>query len=357
MNRLIPEWHPSEAVILAWPTEYTDWMPWLKAVRRTYIQLMEKLTDCGVKVLLLCHKDSIEQALSSIPTDLPLLLIEADYNDTWTRDYAFLTVSTPQGPSPVEFVFNGWGDKFDAFKDNNINKDCLFSLCQRSFQSSPLVFEGGAVEVNDAGLLLTTSLCISNPKRNGHLTSQGYKKTLTELLGITGMTILEHGHLEGDDTDAHIDTLVRFTPTGELVIQSCRNRPQDSHYNSLNNLVSECRSLFPTHSIIELPLCSIRNERNERLPASYANYLVCNECVLLPLYQQKEDSLALELMEEAFPNHTIVGVDCLPLIQQFGSLHCITMQVPKNTLKPEVLKLAESGLAVLSDDNMESFSG
>jgi agmatine/peptidylarginine deiminase len=156
-------------------------------------------------------------------------------------------------------------------------------------------------------------------------------------LGAQKITILEHGHLDGDDTDAHIDTLVRYTPDNGLVIQSAFNRPSDSHFQGLCSLVAECKQAFPKHKIFELPLPEILNADGERLPASYANYLISNQQILCPIYQQPEDELAIQIIQNAYPSFKIVAINCLPLVQQFGSLHCISMQIPCGVLKPEIL--------------------
>jgi agmatine/peptidylarginine deiminase len=157
---------------------------------------------------------------------------------------------------------------------------------------------------------------------------------------------LQNGHLEGDDTDGHIDTLVRFTPHKGLIIQSAFNRPADIHFEGLSALIKECQQVLPTHKIFELPLPYILNSQGDRLPASYANFLISNQHILCPIYQQAEDNLAIHVIQNAYPEFTIVPIDCLPLIQQFGSLHCISMQIPCGILKPEILRSLASGVCV-----------
>ena len=344
-SQLIPEWHKCEAVILAWPDEQTDWRPWLDDARQTYVSLIEAIHECGAVTLLLCHANNINTAKKAIPPHCNVLILDADYNDTWVRDYAFLTINTDMGPSPVEFVFNGWGQKFDASKDNQINKTVLSSLCSNSMRSLDCVAEAGALEIDEQGHLLSTHLCLSNPKRNGDMSIGEYERIFTDALGAQKVTVLKHGHLEGDDTDGHIDTLVRFAPNNTLVVQSCFNRPDDAHFASLNAMVEECRQSFPTARLIELPLCELYNEENERLPASYANYLICNHQVLVPVYGALEDEEALQQIQRAYPDHVIKAVNCRSLINQFGSLHCITMQVPEGTLKADVISIARQGVS------------
>lgn len=335
--RMLAEWHEQEAIILAWPDQQTDWLPWLTSVRQTYKQLMGAITKTGVGVILLVRPDDVELVKTQLAGYQNILIVSANYNDTWCRDYAFITCWDGSKMVPVEFVFNGWGNKFDASKDNQINQQVLASLCAEELKQHPFVVEGGALEIDQHGHLLTTSLCLLNPQRNGALSLPEYEQLFKASLGATAVSCFEQGHLEGDDTDGHIDTLVRYTPNQGLVVQSCFNRPDDSHYAGLTGLVNECKIALPEHQIFELPLPYIENELGERLPASYANYLINNEQILCPTYRAPEDAIALQIIASAYPTKRIVAIDSFPLIQQFGSVHCISMQVPKGTLKPEVV--------------------
>ena len=157
---------------------------------------------------------------------------------------------------------------------------------------------------------------------------------------------MHHGHLEGDDTDGHVDTLVRFTPNTGLVIQACDNRPDDSHFEGLKALCDECAHELPEHQQYRLPLPLINNEDGDRLPASYANYLICNGAILLPIYGQDEDREAIEVIQRAFPNYIVEPIDCRVLVRQYGSLHCISMQVPKNTLKDDIIERLKKGVSL-----------
>jgi agmatine/peptidylarginine deiminase len=344
---LLPEWADQEAVILAWPNPDTDWRPWLDEVQVTYVSVINAINDAGAMVILLCREQELGLIKSLVSYRAMLLCVTCDYNDTWARDYAFLSCESVNGNVPVSFRFNGWGQKFDASKDDQVNKLVLAKLCQQEMQFSDIVLEGGAVEIDQNQHLISTHSCLFNPLRNGQLSESEYEGVLTQQLGARTTSIFQHGHLEGDDTDGHIDTLVRFTPLHGLVIQGAYNRPSDSHFEGLFKLRMECQKVFPTHTIYELPLPHMHNEEGERLPASYANFLICNQSVLFPIYKQEEDSEALEIIQNAFPNHKIVPINCAPLVQQFGSLHCITMQVPVNTLKPEIVEKGQSGVCVL----------
>jgi agmatine deiminase len=345
--QLLPEWAPQEAVILAWPDQDTDWQPWLNDVRAVYLQIIAALNAANTGVILLIKQGEVAHCQSMLGEQAKVLLLLADYNDTWVRDYAFLTCQSEQGLQGVEFVFNGWGNKFDASKDNRVNQHYLAQLCRLPIHTIDLVTEGGALEIDDQGHLLSTEFCLSNPQRNGTLGMEQYKALFAQHLGAKRTSIFVEGHLEGDDTDGHIDTLVRFTPDQGLVVQSAFNRPDDSHFAGLSALVAECKMALPEHTIFELPLPHIVNAEGERLPASYANFLINNQQILCPVYQQAEDMLAMQIMQQAYPKHKIVPINCLSLVQQFGSLHCISMQVPVNTLRPDMLQRLNSGVSQL----------
>lgn len=344
--RLIPEWEQQEAVMLVWPDQHTDWLACLSDVQNVYLNIIQSLNQANTNVLLLVRDGEIENCLTKLHKASRVLLIAADYNDTWIRDYGFLSCENETGLKPIEFIFNGWGQKFDATKDDKINQSVLSTLCRQAIQSFDLVVEGGALEIDQHGTLLSTHLCLANPKRNGDKPIQSYLQDFQNYLGAKQSVILQNGHLEGDDTDGHVDTLVRFTPNQGLVIQSAFNRPNDSHFEGLDALVKECRKVFTTHSIFELPLPNICNAKGERLPASYANFLISNQHVYCPIYLQPEDDLAMGVMQQAFPEFTIVPINCLPLVQQFGSLHCISMQIPCGILKTEVLQSFANGVSV-----------
>ncbi|MBU3023579.1 agmatine deiminase family protein [Aestuariibacter sp. A3R04] len=350
VSTLVPEWEAVDAVILAWPHDATDWAPWLEDTRQTYLSVIKAVNAADAGVILLCRPDDIADVQARLDGTAKVLIVGAKYNDTWARDYAFLTCRDAHDAQaigqPVEFTFNGWGEKFNALRDNDVNTQYLASLCQLPIQSSHIVAEGGALEIDGNGHLLSTAQCLLNPKRNDDMSLNDYREAFTSILGCSTFTVFQHGHLEGDDTDGHIDTLVRFTPDSGLVIQAADNRPDDEHFSGLTALCDECAAALPEHKQFRLPLPSMFNDDGDRLPASYANFLICNRSVLFPVYGQEEDELALSVAKQAFPGHQIVSVDCAPLVRQFGSLHCISMQVPTNTLRNDVLTQLKQGVTV-----------
>lgn len=343
---LLTEWAEQEAVILAWPHANTDWADNLADTQTSYLALINAINAAHAVVLLLCPSNEIDAVKVTLGENNQVLIIPCDYNDTWVRDYGFLTVTDNQHNYPVSFAFNGWGQKFDASLDNQINI-ALADLCQQTLIINPTVLEGGAIEIDENQHLLTTASCLYNPKRNGHMSREAYQTLFTQYLGAKKVSIFNHGHLEGDDTDGHIDTLARFTPLMGIVLQGADNRPHDPHFAELFKLQYEVSQVLPKHKIFSLPLPLVVNDEGERLPASYANYLILNRHIVMPIYDQPEDEAALEIIQKAYPNYQIIAVQCLSLVQQNGSLHCVTMQVPTSTLKPEIIEKAQAGVSVL----------
>jgi agmatine/peptidylarginine deiminase len=345
---MAPEWHDIDAVMLAWPHSQTDWAPWLEEARATYLNVIAAVNRNDAGVILLCAPSDVDDLKSRLPESARVLIVAASFNDTWMRDYGFITCKDSEGNgSPVEFRFNGWGNKFNATEDNLANQRYLASMCKSVLRSSPIVAEGGALEIDENGHLLSTAQCLLNPERNGDMSLSAYEDAFKDMLGCSKVTILQHGHLEGDDTDGHIDTLVRFTPNKGLVIQACNNRPNDSHFEGLKALCDECSLELPEHEQFHLPLPHIENDEGDRLPASYANYLICNKAILLPVYgEEEEDAEAIETVQRAHPNHIVEPIDCSVLVRQYGSLHCISMQVPTNTLKDSIITTLKKGVSL-----------
>lgn len=337
--------------MLVWPDKLTDWVENLSEVQTTYLALIRAINLNSTGVILLCRADQIDSLKQRISNNAQVLLVVADYNDTWVRDYGFLTCQSPKGMQPIEYQFNCWGNKFNADKDNRINQQVLADLCRLPLLSHPLVLEGGALEIDQHQHLLSTQSCLLNPERNGKLSLREYCRAFSSQLGAKNVSIFQHGHLQGDDTDGHIDTLVRFTPDEALVVQGCFNRPDDSHFAGLTALVEECRRCLPENQLFELPLPHVENTEGERLPASYANYLINNGQILMPVYQAEEDQQALTIAAQAHPNFEVVAIDALPLVQQFGSIHCISMQVPIGTLKPQIIERLKGGVSCWSENN------
>ena len=264
-----------------------------------------------------------------------LLVVGEPSNDTWARDHGFITLVDDQGHARLlDFCFNGWGEKFPAELDNAINRrlydegkvkgeyvDCL-----------DFVLEGGSIESDGKGTVFTTSCCLLAPHRNQPMTKEQIEEHLKQELHAERIVWINHGSLTGDDTDGHIDTLVRICPDDTLLYMGCDN-PDDEQYEELHLMEEELKT-FRTiegkpYRLLKLPMPRPIIFEGERLPATYANFLVINGAVLCPTYAQPDlDAEALRLIGEAFPEREIVGIDCRSIIKQHGSLHCCTMQYP-----------------------------
>lgn len=261
---------------------------------------------------------------------------EIPTNDTWARDFGPITVETDEGLKCVDFKFNGWGLKFAADKDNLINTrlELLSALPGPLENRLNFVLEGGSIESDGRGTILTTSRCLLSPNRNGESSKQEIEKYMANTLGAKHVLWLDHGALAGDDTDSHIDTLARLAPN-DTIIYCGAGDDSDPNNDHLKAMAVELKMLRtpegnPYH-LVELPLPSpIHDENGEQLPATYANFLISNDYIYLPTYgQERKDTLASLIIQTVFPDHVVVPVDCRALIRQHGSLHCVTMQLPK----------------------------
>lgn len=335
--RFIPEWEPVEWVLLALPNKGTDWNYILPEAIDQYRRLVKAITDEEIKVLLLC--DDINQAQDVMKDCRQELIryIQIDYNDTWTRDYGMISVIRNDRLRALDFGFNGWGLKFASDRDNLVNlrlneKGIIAPLTFRNERD--FVLEGGSVESDGTGTVMTTSRCLQSPNRNGGKTKAELNRELHDRLGADHVLWLDHGALEGDDTDSHIDTLARLAPDDTIVFTGTKNF-DDPQFESLLAMRAQL-TLFRTaegfpYNLVELPLPDpvLDPEDGTRLPATYANYLVANGVIFMPTYAQPDkDELAMRSIRIAYPNHKVVGVDCRTLLRQHGSLHCATMQVP-----------------------------
>ena len=301
------EWEPQSCVQLTWPHEGTDWAPMLAEITAVY-----------------------EEMAREIQKREPVLVVDdIPHNDTWARDHGFITVEEPDGAKVLlDFQFNGWGQKFPAELDNQINKHLYEQgLVEGRYEPHlDFVLEGGSIESDGRGTIFTTRCCLMAPHRNQPLTQQQIEERLKQYLGAERVVWLEHGSLIGDDTDGHIDTLVRICPDDTLLYIS-----GDGDHPDLDDMERELQALRTLdgrpYRLLKLPLPRPIYDDGDRLPATYANYLVINGAVLVPTYNQPDlDAEAMRVVGQAYPDREIVGIDCQAVIRQHGSLHCCTMQ-------------------------------
>lgn len=334
--RFIAEWESCRAVLLALPEPHTDWDYILEEAREQYRELIGALTGHDVPcVVLTAGKKSACELLKDC-NEAKLTLIETEYNDTWTRDYGPISVEREERLRALDFGFNGWGLKFASDKDNLVNLHLNeMGVFNKGVYSNERDFEleGGSVDTDGRGTVLTTSKCLCSANRNGGKDKRELNEILNRRLGADHVLWLDYGALAGDDTDSHIDTLCRMAPGDTILFTGCPDM-DDPHFEELLKMRAQL-AMFRTpegepYNLIELPLpAPIYDEEGMRLPASYANYLVTPTHIFMPVYDQPEnDQLACFTVKVAFPDHEVVPVRCLTLIKQHGSLHCATMQLP-----------------------------
>lgn len=334
------EWYPQSGIQLTWPHQGTDWAYMLDEVTACYINLAREIAKRERLLIVTPEPERVRQLLQGVVDTDSVVFASCPTNDTWARDHGGITLFCDGAPCICDFKFNGWGLKFAANHDNLITsrlyRQNLFNA--RYENRLNFVVEGGALESDGAGTLLTTSECMLSPNRNGEWSQTRIEEYLKETFGLQRVLWLDHGYLAGDDTDSHIDTLARFAPHDTIVYVQCTN-PADEHYEALRLMEEQLRT-FTTiqgtpYRLLPLPMAdAVYDENGERLPATYANFLIMNEAVLYPTYRQPaNDRAAAEVLQTAFPGREIVGIDCSPLIRQHGSLHCVTMQYPENVLQ------------------------
>ena len=367
---MLAEWEPQRMVQLTWPHKDTDWAPILPEITAVYEEMAREITKR--EPLLVVAPEGTPNLPSSI-SHHPSSIIHLPTNDTWARDHGFITVEetithqpsalthqpssiSPQpsalNPPPsalrlLDFKFNGWGEKFEAKLDNDINRHLYDQgMVHGNYEDHlDFVLEGGSIESDGKGTIFTTTCCLMAPHRNQPLSQAEIEARLKEYLGAERVVWLNHGSLIGDDTDGHIDTLARICPNDTIIYTG-----GDADHPDLTLMEEELKALRTMdgkpYRLLKLPLPrpiydppvaegteadgSVVNDDivdSDRLPATYANYLIINGAVLVPTYAQPDlDAEAMRIIGEAFPDREIIGIDCRAVIKQHGSLHCCTMQ-------------------------------
>lgn len=338
LRRLPAEWEEQDGVLLAWPHAATDWQPVLDQVEPVFAGIIAAISRFERIILIAPTDETVKRTLLQSGADLQkITFVPLPTNDTWARDFGPITVFEDATPLLLDFGFNGWGLKFAANHDNRINRLLAEAGLFRGRRAvMPLILEGGSIESDGAGTLMLTAECLLNENRNPHLSKDEIEAALHEHLGAKRFLWLTHGYLAGDDTDSHIDTLARLCPNETIIHVACDN-PADEHFAELAAMKVELEGFRTAdnkpYRLIPLPFPSpCLGCEGERLPATYANFLIINSAVLVPTYRDSNDSKALAAVQEAFPGREIIGIDCRSLTLQHGSLHCLTMQLPRGVI-------------------------
>jgi agmatine/peptidylarginine deiminase len=338
--RLPAEWEAQAGVLLAWPHAATDWAERLAAVESTYVALVAAIVR--FEPAIVCVADAALQAhaqalLRESGVDLARVrFIEIEYDDTWLRDSGPITLADGASFRLTDFRFTGWGGKFEASRDDKLVEGLIARgvFARAEHRRIDWALEGGGIESDGHGTILTTWRCLV--QRHPHESRNAMSATLRDGLAAERVLWLDRGYLEGDDTDAHIDTLARLAPDHAIVYQACDDAG-DSHYAELQAMAAELAALRTSdgrpYTLHALPWAQPVLDGGRRLAASYANYLIVNGAVLIPAYGDPADSIAAGVVAAAHPGREVVAVPCRPLIWQNGSLHCVTMQLPQGVLQ------------------------
>lgn len=331
------EWYPQGFVQLTWPHEKTDWAECLDEAEECFLKIASEIIKKENLLIVAEGLERVKKITSKLNQDR-IIYLQADSNDTWARDHGGITVIKNKMPVILNYKFNGWGLKFPADFDNQITKKIFES---RLFQGSvpehhhDFVLEGGSIESDGAGTVLTNTQCLLSKNRNEHMSKKDIENRLKKDLGAERVIFLNHGFLKGDDTDSHIDTLVRFCKQ-DTVCYVKSDDEKDCHYDELKKMEEELKDLRQSNGekycLVPLPMCPPIYFEGERLPATYANFLIIDGAVLVPVYNVNTDEEALGILRNVFVDREIVPIDCSVLIRQHGSLHCVTMQYPKEVL-------------------------
>jgi len=329
------EWEKQRTVLMSFPHEETDWHNTdneadLEASLSPFIRIAQAIAYAQPVYIICKDKNKISSMFCSTRN---MTFIEIPTNDTWIRDYGYISIKEDEQIKLLDFTFDGWGGKFEASLDNSVNN----TLHKKGYmgitplESIDFVLEGGSIESDGEGTILSTSACLCNTNRNGGLSKQEIEEKLHTYLGAKRVLWLDHGYLAGDDTDSHIDTLARFVNKETIAYVKCEDK-EDEHYEALQKMEAQLKE-FKTkegkpYRLIALPMTdAIYYEEGQRLPATYANFLITNDALIYPTYGDKNDSTAGEIFKVLFPDREIIPINCLKLIEQGGSLHCSTMQV------------------------------
>ena len=343
MNRRFPaEWEKQQGVLLCFPHNGNDWPGKYGAIQWAFVEFIKKVSL--QELVFLVVKDVKQQEIVSellLRADVNLDKIQFIHHKTnrsWMRDSGPIIVYNNGKREALNFNFNGWAKysnyKLDRFVPEKVSATLDIPLTQVTYKGKPVVLEGGALEVNGKGTLLTSEECLLHPTiqvRNPGFTKEDYEAIFKDYFGVTNTIWLGNG-IKGDDTHGHIDDLARFVNPHTIVTVIETNK-QDENYKPLqDNLKRLKASRLETGKapeIVTLPMPKPLIFEGIRIPASYANFLIINNCVLVPTFNDPNDRFALNTLADCFPKHEIIGISAIDLIWGFGTLHCLSQQIPE----------------------------
>ncbi|MBK1971150.1 agmatine deiminase family protein [Campylobacter sp. 2018MI35] len=323
MIKTIAEWSEQEYLILALPHKNTDWKPYLNDILKSYKEFIKAIIPFQKVLLIAPSKEDFIPYLSFNNVEFFI----CDTNDTWIRDYGPIAILEENKLKALDFTFNAWGNKFQSNLDNKVNTELFLRKFKEKLEKIDLILEGGSIDFNGKGVMLTTSNCLLNSNRNSHLNKQELDKKLKNIFGLEKIIWLENGFIQGDDTDHHIDTLARFIDENTIAFCTCEDK-KDIHYEPLKKMKEEL--LKTGFHLLELPLPKPLFYEGKRLGATYANFVFINNALIMPFYKDENDEIVAKRLAKALPNRKIIGVDARVFLRQNGSLHCSCQNYFKN---------------------------
>jgi agmatine deiminase len=335
------EWHPHAATWLTWPKDPETWPDRVELVEEIFLEMMSALAPHEIVNVLVDDLETGQKVRRrcGFPEAGNIHFHQIQTVDSWIRDYGPNFLINLNGDLAFnDWVFNAWGNKYPELKDDDSIPGRLESTLRAQRFSPGIVLEGGSIEVNGAGCLLTTEQCLLNPNRNPHLSRPEIETYLEDYLGIRKILWLGEG-IVGDDTDGHIDDIARFVAP-DVVVAAVEEDPQDANFELLQDNLRRLEAMTDVHGrafeIIELPMPGVVSGSNtaardlERLPASYANFYIANNVVLAPIFGHANDERALKILHSLFPSRRVIGINCEPLVWGMGTIHCVTQQQPES---------------------------
>ncbi|EAI9960840.1 agamatine deiminase [Campylobacter coli] len=315
MIKSIPEWSEQEYLMLSLPHEKSDWKPYLGEIIQAYKAFVKAASEFQ-KVLLIAPSKSDFASFENIAN---VEFFVCDTNDTWIRDFGAIDILEDNRLKALDFTFNAWGNKFQSELDNEVNSKLFKEKFNEKLTKIDFILEGGSIDFNGEGVMLTSSNCLLNENRNSHLDKSQIEAKLKEIFGLKQIIWLENGFIKGDDTDHHIDTLARFIDKNTIAYSICEDE-KDEHYIPLQKMKKELEATG--FNLVELPLPKPLYYKGRRLGATYANFVFVNDALIMPFYKDENDEIIRQRLAKALPKRKIIGVDARVFLRQNGSLHC-----------------------------------
>jgi agmatine deiminase len=341
-NRRFPaEWEKQQGIVLCFPHNGNDWPGKYEAVQWAFVEFIKKVATFET-VFLVVADEKLKEKVAGMLESARVNLVNISYiihktNRSWMRDSGPIVVKNGSKREALNFNFNGWAKyknyQLDKFVPSKIADFIEVPLTQVMYKGKPVIVEGGAIDVNGKGTLLTSEECLMHPSiqvRNKNFTKEDYEAVFKEYLGVTNVIWLGDG-IEGDDTHGHIDDLCRFV-NEDTIVTIVETDKNDSNYKPLQDNLKRLQNAKledgKSPTIVALPMPKRVDFEDLRLPASYANFLILNNCVLVPTFNDSNDRVALNILSECFPDREVIGISCIDFIWGFGTLHCLSQQIP-----------------------------